>query len=104
MLRTVLYYKIYDMIFFSINIQGTFTKKMEVVGAVEKHLATYILKKNASKEKENRKPKAFRHTGKWRRFHRNEHEQDAVITSKFQTFHVNVNVASLPLSSLINDK
>lgn len=36
------------------------------------------------------------------RFHRNEHEQDAVITSRFQTFHVNV--ALLPLSSLINDK
>lgn len=36
---------------------------MEIVETVEKHLASYILKENASKEKENRKPKAFRHTG-----------------------------------------
>lgn len=78
MLLTVLYYKIYERIFFTANIQGTFTKKMEVLEAAEKHLASYILKENASKEKENRKPKAFRHTSKWMRFHRNEHEQDAV--------------------------
>lgn len=71
MLRTVLYNKIYKRwSFFSTNIQGTFTKKMEVLEAVEEHLASYILKKNASKEKENMKPKAFRHTGKWMRFHR----------------------------------
>lgn len=43
---------------------------MEVLEAAEKQLASYILKENASKEKENRKPKAFRHTGEWRRFHR----------------------------------
>uniref|UniRef100_A0A8W8JC16 Uncharacterized protein n=1 Tax=Magallana gigas TaxID=29159 RepID=A0A8W8JC16_MAGGI len=42
---------------------STFTKKMEVLEAAEKHLASYILKENASKEKENWKPKAFRHTG-----------------------------------------
>lgn len=66
----VILQNISEIIFFSTNIQGTFTKKMEVLEAVEEHLASYILKKNASKEKENMKPKAFRHTGKWMRFHR----------------------------------
>lgn len=104
MLRTVLYYKIYDMIFFQSIFKVHLQRKWRLWEQLKSTLQLTFKKKNASKEKENRKPKAFRHTGKWRRFHRNEHEQDAVITSKFQTFHVNVNVASLPLSSLINDK
>lgn len=60
---------------------------MEVLEGAEKHLASYILKENASKEKENRKPKAFRHTGEWMRFHRNEHEQDAVKKILYCTSH-----------------
>lgn len=55
---------------------------MEIVQTFEKHLTSYILKENDSKEKENRKPKALRRTGEWRRFHTNEHNKHAVITSR----------------------
>lgn len=68
---------------------------MEIVETVEKHLASYILKENASKEKENRKPKAFRHTGEWRRFHTNEHKRDAVITSRFSNISRELSVITI---------
>lgn len=68
---------------------------MEIVQTFEKHLTSYILKENDSKEKENRKPKALRRTGEWRRFHTNEHNKHAVITSRLSNISWELSVITI---------